>query len=144
MNNRSTDQHTTIQSLKTAVHHFRKERGWLSTDQKDIAISITLEAAELLEHFQWVKTDAVKTEPRWRQAVGEEMADILFLILEMAHEFDIDISQAFTAKMAIQAKKYSVSEFNPQKNAAEQIKAYYRVKSKTRANHPFAHQVTEK
>lgn len=133
-----TDKHTTIQELKDKVKKFRSERGWLGTDQKDIAISICLEAAELLEHFQWTKTETVKDDPRWRKAVGEEMADVLFLMLEMADQFGIDLAAAFEIKAEKQAKKYSITDFNPKKNSEEQMIAYRKIKAQTRTDYPFA------
>jgi dCTP diphosphatase len=132
-----TDTQTTIQELKERVRGFRAARGWMETDQKDIAISICLEAAELLEHFQWVKTDAVKDDVRWRKALGEEMADVLFLMMELAESFGIDLAAAFEAKTNKQEKKYPLEDFNPQKSDEEQMKAYYRIKAKTRTDYPF-------
>ncbi|OGV97293.1 hypothetical protein A2W24_06310 [Microgenomates group bacterium RBG_16_45_19] len=132
------DKQTTVQELKERVKQFRAERGWTDTDQKDVAISICLEAAELLEHFQWVKTEEVKDHSRWRQAVAEEMADVLFLLMELAEQFDIDLAKAFQAKVTKQANKYPLSEFNPSKSKQELRQAYYRIKSKTRTDHPFA------
>jgi dCTP diphosphatase len=90
-----TDQETTIQELKDMVKKFREERGWLDTDQKDIAISVCLEAAELLEHFQWAKTEDVIDNPKWKEAVGEEISDIVFLLMEMVDRLGIDLASAF-------------------------------------------------
>jgi dCTP diphosphatase len=132
-----TDQQTTIQELKDRVREFRAARGWMETDQKDIAISICLEAAELLEHFQWVKTERVKDDVRWRKALGEEMADVLFLMMELAESFEIDLAAAFEAKTNKQEKKYPLEDFNPEKSVEEQMRAYYRIKAKTRTDYPF-------
>jgi dCTP diphosphatase len=133
-----TDQETTIQELKDMVKKFREERGWLDTDQKDIAISVCLEAAELLEHFQWAKTEDVIDNPKWKEAVGEEISDIVFLLMEMVDRLGIDLATAFDEKRTKQAKKYPVEQFNPSLSREEQMQAYYRVKAKTRTDHPFA------
>lgn len=135
------DKTTTIQELKKKVRRFREERGWLKTDQKDIALSIVLEAGEILEHFQWVKTEEVIGDKRWRQAVGEEMADVLFLMLEMAEVLEVDLANAFEKKVEKQAKKYPLNQFNKDIPMAEQLRAYYEVKAKTRGGHPLAEKV---
>lgn len=138
-----TDNATTIQELKEIVRKFREERGWMDNDQKDIAISICLEAAELLEHFQWAQTNDVKDNAKWRKAVGEEISDIVFLIMEMVDRLDIDLASAFREKTVKQAKKYPVDQFNPSLTREEQMKAYYRVKAKTRTDHPFSEEQGE-
>lgn len=133
-----SDKTTTIQDLKDRVRKFREERGWMQTDQKDIAISIVLEAAEILEHFQYVKSEDVQDSPKWRQAVGEEIADVIFLIMEMVDRYEIDLAEAFAAKVAKQEKKYPKEVFRPGMSMQEQMKEYFKVKAKTRVNHPFA------
>ena len=94
-------------------------------------------AAELLEHFQWVSTESVKDNERWTRAVGEEMADVVFLIMEMADSLGVDVAEAFEKKLVKQAEKYPLSEFNPGMSQEEQIQSYYKVKAKTRTDHPF-------
>ncbi len=137
------DTTTTIQQIKEKVKQFREERGWLDTDQKDIAISVCLEAAELLEHFQWAQTEDVMHDERWRKAVGEEIADVVFLLMEMCDRLEIDLASAFEQKVSKQAQKYPVSDFNPNLTRAEQMQAYYRVKARTRSDHPFADMLKE-
>lgn len=132
------DKQTTIQQLKEKVTNFRAERGWTHTDQKDVAISITLEAAEILEHFQWHKTETVISNPEWRHAVGEEIADVMFLLLELATELELDLADTFAKKIIKQEKKYPTKDFNPNLNEVEQMNAYYQVKAKTRGGHPLA------
>jgi len=131
------DRTTTVQDLKDRVRKFREERGWKDDDLKDIAISILLESAELLEHFQWVKTGEVIGNEKWRHAVGEEAADVLFLLMEICEELGIEVSSAFSAKVSKQEKKYPVERFNPSMTPEEQMKEYRRVKASTRSDYPF-------
>lgn len=131
------DQNTTVQDLMDRVSKFRKARGWGDDDQKDIAISIMLEAAELLEHFQWVQTGEVIGNENWRNAVGEEAADVVFLIMELMTELDIDFADAFDKKVKKQEKKYPIERFNPNMTAEEQRKEYHKVKASTRSDYPF-------
>lgn len=119
------DRETTIQELKDLVIKFRDERGWKHHHTpKSLAISITLEAAELLEHFQW--DDYTKSD---KQGLADELADILFNMLNFADVTDIDIATAFLDKFKRVEKKYPTEIFNPghdDKAAYNQIKQDYR------------------
>src|SRR2546428_6790453 len=97
------DEQTTIMTLKKQVSGFRDERNWLKDDTpKNLAISISVEAAELLEHFQW-KTDqqireAVKDSVKKNQ-VSDELADVLIYCLGFSDVLGIDISEAIHANL---------------------------------------------
>lgn len=81
------------------------ERDWKPTE-RGLAISITLEAAELLEHFQW--DDYQKREDQ--AAIAEELADIVIYILQFAHKRQIAIGREVLAKLKKSAKKYPVGQ----------------------------------
>jgi dCTP diphosphatase len=104
------DDQTTIMALKRQVSSFRNERNWLKEDTpKNLAIAISVEAAELLEHFQW-KTDqqvheAVKDGVK-RNQVSDELADILIYCLGFSDILGIDISKAIEGKLRKNAEKY--------------------------------------
>ncbi|OLE70204.1 nucleotide pyrophosphohydrolase [archaeon 13_1_20CM_2_51_12] len=106
------DEQTTIMTLKKQVSGFRDERNWLKDDTpKNLAISISVEAAELLEHFQW-KTDqqireAVKDSVKKNQ-VSDELADVLIYCLGFSDVLGIDISEAIQAKLRKNGEKYPV------------------------------------
>src|SRR5437016_13943692 len=91
------DDQTTMMALKKQVSRFRDERNWLKDDTpKNLAISISVEAAELLEHFQW-NTDQqirelVKDSVKKNQ-VSDELADVLILCLGFSDVMAIDISE---------------------------------------------------
>lgn len=123
------DAKTTIQELKNLVIKFETERGWKKHhNPKNLAASICIEAAELLEHFQW---DEYRQEDQ--QAIADELADIIFNCLNFASVMDIDISSAFLSKFKRIEEKYPVKIFNPDNdNAADyfRIKKAYRQKGK--------------
>jgi len=108
------DEQTTIMELKKQVSRFRDERNWLKDDTpKNLAIAISLEAAELLEHFQW-KTDqqireAVKDGLKKNQ-VSDELADILIYCLGFSDVLEVDISKAIEVKLRKNAVKYPVTK----------------------------------
>lgn len=91
---------------------FRDARDWSQFHTpKDVAISLSLEAAEVLEHMQWASGEELRRrlEDR-REAVGEELADVLYYTLLLAHDLGVDLESAFQSKMAKNALKYPVDK----------------------------------
>ena len=104
---------TDFEQLPQAVQQFINERDWKQFHKpKDCAISLTLEAAEVAELFQW-KTDeqmsAMKTGTK-QEDLADELSDVLFWVLAMSHDFNIDIKDAFMKKLEKSAKKYPVEK----------------------------------
>lgn len=101
-----------IQELTDRILEFREARDWKQFhNYKDVAISLVLEATELLEHFQWKSTQEVLYHiEEQRKEIGEELADILYWVLLLSHDLDIDIKVAFMEKMEKNAKKYPVGK----------------------------------
>lgn len=98
--------------LEEAVRRFRDARDWRRFhNPKDLAISISLEAAELLEHFQWRTPEQVAAhlaDRRTRIEVADEMADVQSLLLSLADVAGIDLHAATLAKLRKAARKYPV------------------------------------
>jgi len=91
---------------------FRNARDWKQFhNPKDLALSLVLEAAEVMEHFQWKSQKEIdqyiKTN---KEEIGEELADVLYWVLLMAHDLDINLSKAAERKMKINEKKYPVKK----------------------------------
>ena len=106
------DKQVSISLLKRMVKDFVEERNWGKYhNSKDIAISIALEAAELMELFQWKGQQEVlemlKDQDKLVR-VKEELADIMILCLNMANVLNIDVSQAITEKIDKNKAKYPV------------------------------------
>lgn len=97
-----------ITDLQQKIVEFRDQRNWKQFhNPKDLAISLNLEAAEVLEHFQWKSSEEItKHLTDHKDEVAEELADVLYWVLLMAHDLDIDIVAASTQKMRKNAKKY--------------------------------------
>lgn len=117
-----TDTDTTIAELKQEIIAFAAARGWdKHHTPKGLAISISLEAAELLEHYQW--DDLQADEDIKKQQIADELADILTYVLAFADATDIDVATAYRAKLAKSARKYPTEVFNPaNKNRDEYLK----------------------
>ncbi len=101
-----------MDDLVKAVLAFRDQRDWQQFhNPKDLAISITLEAAELLEHFQWKTAGEVAAfvaGQENRKRVGEEMADVLILLISLADAMGLDLLEAARAKLQENARKYPI------------------------------------
>lgn len=88
---------------------FRDERDWARFhNPKDLAISISLEAAELLETFQWSGADLEAAEKR--EAMVEELADVAIYCIFLASALGVDLPGAISAKIDTDAVKYPVDK----------------------------------
>jgi NTP pyrophosphatase (non-canonical NTP hydrolase) len=110
-----TDQETTVSQLRDLVRAFVDERDWRQFHTpKNLSMSLAIEAAELMEHFQWLTADESRSladEPDKLIEVGEELADVLCYALALANELGLDVSQAIRDKMVKNARKYPADEF---------------------------------
>jgi NTP pyrophosphatase (non-canonical NTP hydrolase) len=110
-----TDQQTTVAELRETVRRFVDARDWQQFHSpKNLSMSLAIEAAELMEHFQWITTDAsrvVSENPDKLTAVGEELADVICYALAIANELEIDVSRAMRDKMEKNERKYPVDEY---------------------------------
>ena len=99
-----------IEQLKEKLRDFVDERNWNKYHHpKELAISIAIEAAELLEIFQWdEKADIqdIKTDAETMNKIKEEIADVMMYILCLANQLDIDLSEAILTKLEKNRTKY--------------------------------------
>lgn len=102
-----------LSELTQRVIEFRDKRDWKQFHTpKDMALSLTLEAAEVLELFQWVKDAAAAEHANSvKDKLAHELSDVLYWVLLMAHDFKIDLESAFAEKMALNEKKYPAEKF---------------------------------
>ena len=110
MNKQPKDQ--TFLHLQKRVREFIQERDWLKFHSpKNISMSIAIEAAELMEHFQWLGADESKELLRDKTKRGEiedELADIAIYILDFCEHFGVDLEKSILNKLDKTAKKYPV------------------------------------
>jgi NTP pyrophosphatase (non-canonical NTP hydrolase) len=111
----TSDHATTLAELREAVHRFVAERDWQQFHSpKNLSMAMAIEAAELMEHFQWLTIEAsrqLKEDGPRREAVGEELADVFCYLLALSNELELDITSALHRKMQKNAQKYPVSQY---------------------------------
>lgn len=106
------DEQVTVGALRAAVDTFVGARDWYQFHTpKNLAMSIAIEAAEIMEHFQWLtveESSALMRDPKQRTEVADELADVLIYCLSLANSTGIDISEAIQAKLARNEKRFPV------------------------------------
>ncbi|NTW27670.1 MAG: nucleotide pyrophosphohydrolase [Candidatus Moranbacteria bacterium] len=101
-----------LKQLTERIIKFRDARDWKQFHKpKDLAISLSLEASEVLEHFQWKSEKEIEEYVKTNKAeIAEELADVLNYLLIMAHDFDIDLMNAAEKKVVKNEGKYPVEK----------------------------------
>jgi NTP pyrophosphatase (non-canonical NTP hydrolase) len=112
-----------IQELTDKIVAFRDARDWQKFhNPKDMALSLVLEASEVMEHFQWKDAAEMKRHVAEHGAdIGEELADVLYWILLMGHDFNIDVLEALEKKLRKNAEKYPVEKARGQHTKYDQL-----------------------
>lgn len=109
----ASDASVTVEELKAEMLQFVSERDWQQFHSpKNLSMSVAIEAAELMEHFQWLTEEQSRQLDKSSiQLVGEELADVLCYALAMANQLDLDIATTVRAKMEKNRLKYPTDQF---------------------------------
>jgi dCTP diphosphatase len=107
------DATTSVGQLRERVRHFVHARDWERFHTpRDLAMAISIEAAELLDLFLWKGDGGPKElEPAVRSAVAAELADVVIYGLSLANALDLDLSDAVLSKLRLDESKYPADEF---------------------------------
>jgi NTP pyrophosphatase (non-canonical NTP hydrolase) len=115
------DTTTTVQELRAAMAQFVHERDWEQFHSpKNLVMGLSVEAAELMEHFLWIDCEGsrgVIGDPVKLGEIADEMADVTCYLLALCNSLGIDLSEAVRAKLVKNARKYPV----------EKVRGKYRV-----------------
>jgi NTP pyrophosphatase (non-canonical NTP hydrolase) len=99
-----------MDSVIKKIIEFRDERDWKQFhNPKDLAISLTLEASELLENFQWKESSEAVNKNK--EHIQDELADVLIYALMIAHDLEINVEKAILHKLKKNAEKYPIEKF---------------------------------
>lgn len=111
----ATDAHTTVGALRQAVAEFVDARDWRPFHTpKTLSMSIAIEAAELMEHFQWLANEEAQVaahRPDETAAIADELADILIYCLSLSNALDLDVSSTVLDKVQTNEHRYPADEF---------------------------------
>ena len=108
------DTTTTVQELRDAMARFVRERDWEQFHSpKNLVMGLSVEAAELMEHFLWVENEVsrrVVADPAKLGEIADEMADVACYLLALSNTLGIDLSEAIRGKLVKNALKYPVDK----------------------------------
>ena len=112
----TTSNNTSLAVVQQAVRDFRDARAWRQFHSpKNLSMAIAIEAAELMEHFQWLTTTQAETlaqlDSPARQAISAELADVLIYCFSLADVLECDIAEIIFAKLAKNAQKYPAEKY---------------------------------
>jgi dCTP diphosphatase len=103
---------TSLDELRSRIREFAFARQWENYHTpKNLAMALIVEAAELVERFQWLSPEeSAKLDPERLEQVRQEIADVLIYLTRLADLLDIDLLKAATDKLEINARKYPVEQ----------------------------------
>ncbi len=103
-----------MEDLVRVLHNFLEQRNWIQFHSpKNLSMSIAIEAAELMELFQWLTIEESRQAvqmPEFRQALTGELADIFIYLLSLANISGIDLKQAFLEKMQLNEQRFPIED----------------------------------
>ena len=101
-----------IEELKLKLKEFAQVRDWEQFHSpKNLSMALSVEASELLEHFQWMtEQDSSELSPQRHAAVAFEMADIFIFLLRLSDQLNIDLMEMTKRKMELNEKRYPVEK----------------------------------
>ncbi len=101
-----------IEELTKKIIEFRDARDWKQFhNPKDVAMSLMLEAGEVMEHFQWKSKEEIDVYVKdHKEELGEELADVLYWVLLMSHDLNIDVLDALDKKISKNESKYPIEK----------------------------------
>lgn len=105
-------QPNTLETLKHRLRKFADDRDWEQFHSpKNLAMALSVEAAEIVEHFQWLtEAQSRNLTAEKQQQVATELADTLIYLIRLADKLDIDLLTAAEHKMAVNEQKYPVEK----------------------------------
>ena len=108
------DKDTKIQEIKDYVKKYCEDRDWNQFhNPKELAIGLITEASEVLEHFRFKSENEMEAffkNPKKREDIEDEIADVLYFLCRLAQKYNVDLSEAFKRKMVKSEKNYPIEK----------------------------------
>lgn len=106
------DAKITLGDIKSQVKQLVDDRDWGQFhDAKNLSMDIAIEAAELMEHFVWAKSDEINAVfEKNREEIEHELADVLVVAISLCNQYNIDMSSIISKKLALIAQKYPIEK----------------------------------
>lgn len=106
------EQRASLAELTDRITAFRDARDWKQFhNPKDMALSLVLEATEVMEHFQWKNQKEMEEHLQSHKTeISDELADVLYWVILMSHDFNINVVEALEEKMRKNERKYPVDQ----------------------------------
>ena len=125
-----------MKELEKQIYKYLKERDWHHLRPSDVAKSIMIEGAELLEIFQWenLSLEEVKEHKEKVEEIKKELADVLIYAIEMSVLLELDIEKIIRNKLAYVAKKYPAKLMRATKKEPGTKSQYWKIKKEYRKN----------
>lgn len=107
------ERHLISAELRERLLKFRKDRDWEQFHSaRTLAIALSVEAGELLEHFQWIsEQDVGRVVSERRAEIGEEVADLVILLSYLIYDLSLDLEETVRNKLVLNEQKYPVAKF---------------------------------
>ncbi len=101
-----------LAQIQLAVRQFTQERDWNQFHSpKNLACALSVEAAELLEHFQWMTEDQSRSLPPEKSTeVAAEIADVFLYLVQIADQLDVDLLDSARQRLIVNAEKYPIDK----------------------------------
>jgi NTP pyrophosphatase (non-canonical NTP hydrolase) len=101
-----------LEELRERLREFARERDWEQFHSpKNLTMALIVEAAELVEHFQWLtEAQSGALDPDKREQVAQELADVFLYLVRLADRLDIDLLDAAQRKIVLNAQKYPADQ----------------------------------
>ncbi|MFC0168088.1 nucleotide pyrophosphohydrolase [Pseudoduganella danionis] len=108
----SSQPQDSLLALRDLTRQFASERQWQAFHTpKNLAMALSVEAAELMEHFQWLATGAAhELDEQARTGIRHELADVLLYLVQLADQTGVDLHAAALEKIALNAQKYPAAQ----------------------------------
>lgn len=108
------DSERSLQELKDSIQKFSEERDWCQFhNPKDLAIGLSIEASEILEHFRFKSIEEMEdmfNDKAKREEIEDEVADVLFFLMRFAQKYNIDVADAYDRKLEKSKEKYPIEK----------------------------------